>query len=160
MQTYEVIGNFVTIGIGIEIKLSASQADARSHLVRNKKKDIYEIISPVQFKKGEQIGIESKSLGKSLLDNLKEIGAKDSSSGDKKTKNDNITYPCIQHTSFGKYNVFDKDKNLLTDKPIKKDEAEKLLEEILKEGEASDDSDESQNDQGSDDDLENTNPNV
>jgi hypothetical protein len=160
MQNYEVTGNFITFGIGIEIKLSTSQADTRAHLLKNKKKDIYEIISPVQFKKGEQIGVYSKSLSKALLENLKELGAKDSSSGDKKTKNDNITYPCIQHTNFGKYNVFDKDKNLLTDKPVKKDEAEKLLKEILKESEASDDSDESQDDQGSDDDLENTNPNV
>lgn len=159
MQNYEVTGNFVTFGIGIEIRLSAAQADARSHLVKNKKKDIYEIISPVQFKKGEQIGIVSKSLSKALLDSLKEIGVKESSN-DKKSKNDDITYPCILHVSFGKYNVFDQDKNLITDKPIKKDEAEKLLEEILKENEASDDSDESQDDQDADGDLENINPNV
>jgi len=156
MQTYEVTGSFVTIGIGSKIRLSNSQANIRSHLVKNKKKDIYEIISPVQFKKGEKISIESKYLGKSLLDNLKEI-AKSSSNDDNKTKNDNVIYPCIQHVNFGKYNVFDKDKNLITDKPIKKDEAEKLLEEILQENEALD---ESQNDQDSDDDLEDSNINV
>lgn len=159
MQNYEVTGNFITFGIGIEIRLSTSQADTRAHLLKNKKKDIYEIISPVQFKKGEQIGVYSKSLSKALLENLKELGAKDSNN-DKKTKNDDVTYPCIQHVSFGKYNVFDQEKNLITDKPIKKDEAEKLLEKILKEKEASDDSDESQDDQDADGDLENINPNV
>lgn len=159
MQNYEVTGNFITFGIGIEIRLSASQAGTRAHMLKNKKKDIYEIISPVQLKKGEQIGINSKSLSKALLENLKEIGAKDLSN-DKKTKNDDITYPCILHVSFGKYNVFDQDKNLLTEKPIKKDEAEKLLEEILKENEAPDNGDEDQDDQNPDDDLEDTNPNV
>lgn len=159
MQTYEVIGNFVTFGIGIEIRLSASQANSRTHLLKNKKKDIYEIISSVQFKKGEQIGIASKSLSKALLENLKELGVKDLGNN-KKTKNDDITYPCIFYVSSGKYNVFDQNKNLITDKPIKKDEAEKLLGEILKESEASDDNDESQDDQDSDDDLKNINPNV
>jgi hypothetical protein len=158
MQNYEVTGNFITFGIGIEIRLSTSQADTRAHLLKNKKKDIYEIISPVQFKKGEQIGVYPKSLSKALLENLKELGAKDSNN-DKKTKNDDVTYPCIQHVSFGKYNVFDQEKNLITDKPIKKDEAEKLLEEILKKNEAPDDN-EDQDNQNPDDDLEDIDPNV
>lgn len=160
MQNYEVTNNFITFGIGIEIRLSASQANTRAHLLKNKKKNIYEITSPVQFKKGEQIGVYPKSLSKALLENLKEINIKDPSSSDKKTKNEDITYPCVLRVSFGKYNVFDQDKNLLTDKPMKKDEAEKLLEEILKKNEAPDDTNENQVKQDSDDDLEDIDPNV
>ena len=85
----------------------------------------------MQFKQGEKITISPESLTKSLLENLKEIS-------DKKpeVKSNKIEvpteYPCIQHTGFGKYNVYDAEKNLLTPKPIKKDEAEKIFTEISK----------------------------
>ena len=63
-----------------------------------------------------------------LLEQLKTISSEDDV---EEEIEGNGQYPCIQHVSFGKYNVFDENKNLLTSKPIKKDEAEKILSEIL-----------------------------
>lgn len=135
MQTYEVTGKHITFGIGTELKLSESQAESRATSLKNKRKDIFEVVHPVQFKQGEKITISPESLTKSLLENLKEIS-------DKKSDGNKVEmpteYPCIQHVSFGKYNVFDAEKNLLTPKPIKKDEAEKIFTEISKKIESDD----------------------
>lgn len=133
MQTYEVIGRHITFGIGTELKLSESQAESRTDSLKIKRKDIFEVVHPVQFKQGEKITISPESLTKSLLENLKEIS-------DKKPDGNKVEipteYPCIQHTGFGKYNVFDTEKNLLTPKPLKKDEAEKIFTEISKKTES------------------------
>ena len=139
MQTYEVIGRHITFGIGTELKLSEIQAESRADSLKIKRKDIFEVVHPVQFKQGEKITISPDSLTKSLLENLKEIS-------DKKPDGNKVEvpteYPCIQHTGFGKYNVYDKNKNLLTEKPIKKDEAEKIFTEISKKTEPDDNANE------------------
>jgi predicted DNA-binding antitoxin AbrB/MazE fold protein len=138
MQTYEITGKHLTFGIGTELKLSESQAESRASSLKNKRKDIFEVTEPVQFKQGEKITISPESLTKSLLENLKEIS-------DKKSENKTeapTEYPCIQHISFGKYNVFDAEKNLLTPKPIKKDEAEKIFAELSKKNEPDDNANE------------------
>jgi hypothetical protein len=122
MQNYEVTGSLVTFGLGAELKLSENQAEARISSLKKKKKDIYEVIHPVQFKRGERIGIASDNISKAMLENLKNIS-------DKKSEED-IQYPCVRAAAFGKFNVFDKDGDLLNQKPVKKDEAEKLLAEI------------------------------
>lgn len=144
MQTYEVTGKHVTIGIGTELKLSESQADSRSSSLKNKKKDLFEVVEPVQFKQGEKITISPDALTKSLSENLKEISDRKSES-----KNE-VDYPRMQHAGSGKYNVYDKNKNLVTSKPIKKHEAEKLLSEILAQSQENDDSDDDENDEESD----------
>ena len=137
MQTYEVTGKHITFGIGTELKLSESQAESRATSLKNKRKDIFEVTEAVQFKQGEKITISPESLTKSLLENLKEIS-------DKKPDGNKVEvpteYPCIQHVSFGKYNVFDAEKNLLTPKPIKKDEAEKIFTELSKKTDPDNDS--------------------
>jgi len=130
MQTYEITGKHITFGIGTELKLSESQAESRATSLKSKRKDIFEVVEPVQFKQGEKITISPESLTKSLLENLKEISDKKSSDGNKVEVP--TEYPCIQHTGFGKYNVYDAEKNLLTPKPIKKDEAEKIFTELSK----------------------------
>lgn len=131
MQTYEVIGRHITFGIGTEIKLSESQAESRTDSLKIKRKDIFEVVHPVQFKQGEKITISPESLTKSLLENLKEISDKKPDDNGNKVEVP-TEYPCIQHVGFGKYNVFDAEKNLLTQKPIKKDEAEKIFTELSK----------------------------
>lgn len=144
MQTYEVTGKHVTIGIGTELKLSESQADSRSSSLKNKKKDLFEVVEPVQFKQGERITISPDALTKSLSENLKEIS-------DRKSEGKNeADYPRMQHAGSGKYNVYDKNKNLVTSKPVKKHEAEKLLSEILAQNQTDDDSDDDENDEESD----------
>ncbi len=130
MQNYEVTGSFVSFGIGTQLKLSKNQANIRSHSLKKKNSDIYEVIEPVHFKQGEKISISSDSLNKALTEQLKEISSKSEDNFDEEIEN-NEQYPRIQHVSFRKYNVFDETKNLLTSKPIKKDEAEKILSEIL-----------------------------
>ena len=139
MQTYEVTGKHITFGIGTELKLSESQAESRATSLKNKRKDIFEVTEAVQFKQGEKITISPESLTKSLLENLKEIS-------DKKPDGNKVEvpteYPCIQHTGFGKYNVYNAEKNLLTPKPIKKDEAEKILAELIKKNETDDNANE------------------
>ena len=141
MQTYEVIGRHITFGIGTELKLSESQAESRADSLKIKRKEIFEVVHPVQFKQGEKITISPESLTKSLLENLKEISDKKSDGNSNKVEVP-TEYPCIQHAGFGKYNVFDADKNLLTQKPIKKDEAEKIFTEISKKNEPYDNANE------------------
>lgn len=131
MQTYEVIGKHITFGIGTELKLSESQVESRATSLKKKTKDIFEVVEPVQFKRGEKITISPESLTKSLLENLKEISDKKPDGNSNKIEVP-TEYPCIQHTGFGKYNVYDAEKNLLTPKPIKKDEAEKIFTELSK----------------------------
>ncbi len=139
MQTYEVTGKQITFGLGTELKLSESQAESRATSLKKKTKDIFEVVEAVQFKRGEKITISPESLTKSLLENLKEISDKKSDGNKPEVPTE---YPCIQHISFGKYNVFDAEKNLLTPKPIKKDEAEKILAELIKKNESDDNANE------------------
>jgi hypothetical protein len=141
MQTYEVTGKHITFGIGTELKLIESQAESRTTSLKNKRKDIFEVVHPIQFKQGERITISPESLTKSLLENLKEISDKKPDANSNKIEVP-TEYPCIQHTGFGKYNVFDAEKNLLTPKPIKKDEAEKIFTEISQKNEPDDNSNE------------------
>jgi predicted DNA-binding antitoxin AbrB/MazE fold protein len=146
MQTYEVTGKYITFGIGTELKLIESQAESRATSLKNKRKDIFEVVEPVQFKQGEKITISPESLTKSLLENLKEISDKKPDGNSNKIEVP-TEYPCIQHVSFGKYNVFDAEKNLLTPKPIKKDEAEKILAELIKKNETDDNTNEDEENQ-------------
>ena len=128
MQNYEVVGSPVTFGIGIELKLSDHQAKIRASSLQKKKSEIYTVTEPIQFKIGEKITIVSENLSKSILKDLRVIS--DKNTQDK--AQDNLQYPCIQRSNFGRYNVFDKDRNLLNQKPLKKDEAEKMFLEITK----------------------------
>lgn len=141
MQTYEITGKHITFGIGTELKLSESQFESRATSLKKKTKDIFEVVELVQFKRGEKITISPESLTKSLLENLKEISDKKSDGNKPEVPTE---YPCIQHISFGKYNVFDAEKNLLTPKPIKKDEAEKILAELIKKNESDDNANENE----------------
>ncbi len=152
MQNYEVTGKFVSFGIGTELKLSEDQAYIRSHSLKKKGSDIYEVIETVHFKQWEKISISADGLSKVLLEQLKVISSEDDFDEEGKS---NEQYPCTQHISFGRYNVFDKDKNLLTSKPIKKDEAEKMLAEILAKSQMNND-----NNPDADKPEETKNPNV
>ena len=135
MKNYEVSAAFISFGIGIVLKLSESQADIRSQSLSKKKNDLFEVIEPVQFKQGEKISADPAQLTKSILERLSEISDKKPDGNKPEVPTE---YPCIQHISFGKYNVYDAEKNLLTPKPIKKDEAEKILAELIKKNESDD----------------------
>ena len=70
------------MGVGIVLKLSSSQASIRQSSLKQKSKDTYTVLEPVQFKQGEEIVIVSGNVSKSLLSNLTDL------SEDKKSKDD------------------------------------------------------------------------
>ncbi|MBU6141292.1 MAG: hypothetical protein KGP29_07080 [Proteobacteria bacterium] len=140
-KNYEVSAPFINFGIGIVLKLSEGQADIRSQSLSRKKSDLFEVIAPVQFKKGEKISANPAQLTKSMLERLSEISDKKPDGNINKIEAP-TEYPCIQHTGFGKYNVFDADKNLLNPKPIKKDEAEKIFTQLSQKNNSDNDANE------------------
>ena len=79
---YKVTGHIAILGVGIVLKLSSSQASIRQSSLKQKSKDTYTVLEPVQFKQGEEIVIISGNVSKSLLSNLTDL------SEDKKSKDD------------------------------------------------------------------------
>ena len=79
---YKVTGHIAILGVGIVLKLSSSQASIRQSSLKQKSKDIFTVLEPVQFKQGEEIVIISGNVSKSLLSNLTDL------SEDKKSKDD------------------------------------------------------------------------
>ena len=73
MKNYKVTGHITIIGVGIVLKLSNSQFETRAPSLKQKKKDIYIVLEPVQFKQGEEITIISGNVSKSLLKNLSDL---------------------------------------------------------------------------------------
>lgn len=73
MKNYKVTGHIAIIGVGIVLKLSNSQAETRASSLKQKKKDIYIVLEPVQFKQGEEIIIISGNVSKSVLKNLTDL---------------------------------------------------------------------------------------
>jgi hypothetical protein len=63
MKTYKVDGRLAVIDVGEVVRLTAAQFDARSHnvdLLREQSGTFFvRVRLPLQFKKGEQIGVES-----------------------------------------------------------------------------------------------------
>lgn len=72
-KNYKVTGHIAIIGVGIILKLSSSQAKTRSSSLKQKKKDIYIVLEPVQFKQNEEIAIISGNVSKSVLKNLSDL---------------------------------------------------------------------------------------
>jgi hypothetical protein len=81
-KNYKVTGHIAILGVGIVLKLSSSQASIRQPSLKQKSKDTYTVLEPVQFKQGEEIVIISGNVSKSLLSNLTDL------SEDKKSKDD------------------------------------------------------------------------
>ena len=81
-KNYKVTGHIAILGVGIVLKLSNSQASIRQSSLKQKSKDTYTVLEPVQFKQGEEIIIVSGNVSKSLLNNLTDL------SEDKKSKDD------------------------------------------------------------------------
>ena len=81
-KNYKVTGHIAILGVGIVLKLSSSQAGIRQSSLKQKSKDTFIVLEPVQFKQGEEIIIISGNVSKSLLNNLTDL------SEDKKSKDD------------------------------------------------------------------------
>lgn len=68
MKKYTVIGIKTGVNSGI-VRLSDSQASARSHALKVLKDGLYEIILPVEFKKGEEFEWDGE-INKTLLEEV------------------------------------------------------------------------------------------
>ena len=83
---YKVTGHIAALGVGMVLKLSSSQAGIRQSSLKQKSKDTYVVLEPVQFKQGEEIVIVSGNVSKSLLNNLTDLSEDVKSKGDDKNK--------------------------------------------------------------------------
>ena len=96
-KNYKVTGHIAILGVGIVLKLSNSQASIRQSSLKQKSKDTFTVLEPVQFKQGEEIIIVSGNVSKSLLNNLTDL------SEDKKSKdNDKNQKPANNKRSSSK----------------------------------------------------------
>ena len=94
---YKVTGHIAILGVGMVVKLINSQASIRQSSLKQKSKDTYTVLEPVQFKQGEEIIIVSGNVSKSLLNNLTDL------SEDKKSKdNDKNQKPANNKRSSSK----------------------------------------------------------
>jgi hypothetical protein len=126
-KNYKVTGHIAILGVGIVLKLSDSQASIRQSSLKQKSKDTFIVLEPVQFKQGEEIIIVSGNVSKSLLNNLTDL------SEDKKSKDDKNQKPANNKKSSSKdqKNKSDKkdekkaddDSNKIIDLPENSDEA-------------------------------------
>lgn len=72
MKRYKIIST-ANFGSG-RLKLSDSQAKARLHNLKHIKDDIYEIVKPIMFKTGEEIGFDGE-INKLLMLDIEEAEA-------------------------------------------------------------------------------------
>lgn len=75
MQRYIVIGSSVGFISGI-LELTYEQAASRRDALIDLGEDLFEITSPVQFKRGEELGYDGE-VNKQLLQSLEEIAESD-----------------------------------------------------------------------------------
>ena len=86
MKNYKVTGHIAVLGVGMVLKLSNAQASIRASSLKQKSKDIYLVLAPIQFKQGEVIIVVDGNVSKSVLVNLEELSKKDIKQERKATK--------------------------------------------------------------------------
>jgi hypothetical protein len=74
MKTYEVTGTYVSVNSGT-LRLKPEQAAARAHALKETGKHLFEVLSPVGFKRGEVFGYDGQ-INKALLSEVAETGKK------------------------------------------------------------------------------------
>jgi len=119
-KNYKVTGHIAILGVGMVVKLINSQASIRQSSLKQKSKDTYTVLEPVQFKEGEEIIIVSGNVSKSLLNNLTDL------SKDKKSKDDdNNQKPTNKKNKSDKKDdkKADETSNKIIDLPENSDEA-------------------------------------
>ncbi|MCB9980268.1 MAG: hypothetical protein H6863_03910 [Rhodospirillales bacterium] len=117
---YKVTGVKVRFGSGFILALSDDQAETRpTQLKKTKKKGQYEVLSTVEFKQGEEIGVVKGDIPKSWWDTVEQVSAKE--------RPEPSEFKMV-HKGFGKWDVLDADDNPINTEPLTKEEAQKLLE--------------------------------
>ena len=127
-KNYKVTGHIAILGVGIVLKLSCSQASIRQSSLKQKSKDTYTVLEPIQFKQGEEIIIVSGNVSKSLLNNLTDLSedkkSKDADKNQKPTNNKKSSSKDQDKNNAKKYNKkADETSNEIIDLPENSDEA-------------------------------------
>lgn len=63
-----------TFPAGVRLRLGDAQVVHRAARLRSVGKGLYDVLDPVQFKAGEVVGIDLKSLPKSIRNELEPLG--------------------------------------------------------------------------------------
>lgn len=117
---YKVTGVKVRFGSGFILALSDDQAEIRSaQLKKAKKKGQYEVLSTVEFKQGEEIGVVKGEIPKSWWDTVEQVSAKE--------RPEPSEFKMV-HKGFGKWDVLNADGEPINTEPLTKEEAQKLLD--------------------------------
>ncbi|MBF0270323.1 MAG: hypothetical protein HQL44_17215 [Alphaproteobacteria bacterium] len=76
---FEVVGVKASFGLGFTLKLSPDQAKSRAANLKPLGNDSYDVLSPVEFKKGEKVGVAENHPGvnKAMLLDLTEMEDRD-----------------------------------------------------------------------------------
>lgn len=124
-KNYKVIGHIAILGVGTILKLSKLQANIRQNSLKEKSKDTYIVLEPVQFKQGEEITIISGNISKSLLANLCDLSqslVESDNKQEKQSSKDSKPSTKSKNSNSGKKNgkkTNDKiDKKIITDNDI------------------------------------------
>ncbi len=105
-KQYEVTGVKVSFAPGFLLQLTEQQAQKRLQSLQKQKDGLYRVVTAVEFKRGEVVGIPDGAVPKALTAAVTEVG------GQKKAAT-----PSLRHQGFGKYDVIDAEGVVLTEKP-------------------------------------------
>lgn len=123
-QRYTVTGVRIKFGPGFVLELDKDQASARSHLLEKLKSGHYRVLTQVEFKRGEVLGVVSGEVPKSWAGFLKREGEAEGQDGD-------ILLPVSAiHRGFGKWDVIDGNDVSVNDEPLKKEAALALADKL------------------------------
>ena len=122
-KNYKVTGHIAILGVGIVLKLSNSQASIRQSSLKQKSKDTFTVLEPVQFKQGEEIIIVSGNVSKSLLNNLTDLSEDNKSKDDDKNQKPANNKKSSSKDQKNKSDTKDDNSNEVIDLPEKSDEA-------------------------------------
>ena len=117
---YKVTGVKVRFGSGFVLALSDEQAEIRAaQLEKTKRKGQYNVLSTVEFKQGEEIGVVKGDIPKSWWDTVEQVSAKE--------RPEPSEFQMV-HKGFGKWDVLGADGEPINTEPLTKEEAQKLLD--------------------------------
>ncbi len=124
-QRYTVTGVKVKFGPGFVLELDKAQASSRSHLLEKIKSGHYRVLTQVEFKRGEELGIVSGEIPKAWTGFLSPVGGGEDESGD------HISLPVKPvHRGYGKWDVVDANDATVNEKSLKKEEAQALADKL------------------------------
>ncbi len=124
-QRYAVTGVKVKFGPGFVLELDKDQSGSRSHLLEKLKSGHYRVLTQVEFKRGEELGIVSGDVPKAWSGFLAPADSRAETSGD------HIRLPVKAiHRGFGKWDVVDPEEIAVNDESLTKEDALALAKKL------------------------------